>query len=86
MFFLLFESVWLPRKLSRKMQKQKKSLNIAFIFFFEQRGIHIKKFKNFEALSIGLVVVMYVFNFVLLRFCYLFEAYNDFQYIKKAEI
>ena len=67
------------------MQKQKKSLNIALIFFLEQRGIHIKKFKNFEALSIGLVVV-YVFNFALLRFCYLFEAYNDFQYIKKAEI
>ena len=50
------------------MQKQKKSLNIALIFFLEQRGIHIKKFKNFEALSIGLVVVVYVFNFAYFVF------------------
>ena len=34
----------------------------------EQRGIHIKKFKNFEALSIGLVVVVYVFNFAYFVF------------------
>ena len=34
----------------------------------EQQGIHIKKFKNFEALSIGLVVVVYVFNFAYFVF------------------
>ena len=61
------------------MQKQKKILNIALIIiFFEQRGIHIKKFKNFEALSIGLVVVVYVFNFAYFVFG---KGWVEFGYI-----